>query len=99
MISKKDIERLAELSRLKLTVEETAAFEKDFTSILEYVGQVSAVDVDALQEEKPAIRNVMREDVAVPFAVGSSRDALLKAMPERDGDYLLVRKVIKNKKK
>ncbi len=97
MISRKDIERLAELSRLKLTPDEVSALEKDFTAILEYVGQVSAVNVDATPSEVPAIMNVMREDVAVSCAVGGSRDVLLKAMPERDGDYLLVRKVISKK--
>ena len=98
MISKKDIERLAELSRLKLNDNEIVALEKDFSAILEYVGQVSAVAIDSIKDEKPVIRNVMRDDVAKSFAVGGSREVLLKAMPRREGDYLSVRKVINKKK-
>jgi aspartyl/glutamyl-tRNA(Asn/Gln) amidotransferase C subunit len=43
MISREEIQNLAELSRLKLTDEEIATLRKDFDSILEYVGQISAV--------------------------------------------------------
>jgi len=98
MISRADIERLAMLSRLKLTAEEMAALEKDFASILAYVGQVSAAAVGEVEEELPAVRNVMRNDVATVCAVGGSREALVGAFPRRDGDYLAVRKVINKKK-
>ena len=98
MISRADIERLAMLSRLKLTADEMAALEKDFASILEYVGQVSAAAVGEVEEELSAVHNVMREDAAVPFAVGGSRATLMGAFPQTDGDYLAVRKVINKKK-
>lgn len=43
MISREEILKLAELSRLKLSDEEVVSLQKDFDSILEYVGQISAV--------------------------------------------------------
>ncbi len=42
MISKEEIQNLAELARLKLTEEETASLQKDISNILDYVGQLSA---------------------------------------------------------
>ena len=43
MISREEIQNLAELSRLKLADEEVADLQKDFDSILEYVGQIEKV--------------------------------------------------------
>lgn len=94
MISKEDIENLAELARLKLTDAEAKALQKDISAILDYVGQVSAVSADTKQT-KPALRNVMREDVPrADDLLGGKREALLKALPKKEGDYAVVRKII-----
>ena len=42
MISKEEIQNLAELARLQLTEEEITGLQKDISNILEYVGQLSA---------------------------------------------------------
>ncbi len=42
MISKEEIQNLAELARLELTEEETTGLQKDISNILDYVGQLSA---------------------------------------------------------
>lgn len=101
MISKEEVLKLAELARLKLGEGEVESLQKDISSILEYVGQVSAVapqgDTSAKAEESPlGVRNVMREDA--PHAEGSllldKQQGLLKAFPVREGDYNVVRKII-----
>ena len=92
MISRKDIEELAQLSRLKLSEEEILSLEKDFTSILDYVGQIQSAQVngDALV---PELYNVMRED-EVGKIVGSTPEQLLKSAPRVEGEYIVVRKII-----
>lgn len=78
MISKEEIEHLAELSRLKLDDKEIADLQKDFDAILEYVGKVQLGRSDLPKGENqdrtlesperrsdlgfPELRNVMRED-------------------------------------
>jgi aspartyl-tRNA(Asn)/glutamyl-tRNA(Gln) amidotransferase subunit C len=91
MISLDDIRGLAQLARLKLTGAEEEVLQKDVSSILDYVSQISTVAVTE-DAQKPLQRNVMREDV--PRIVLASRESLLKAFPEREGDYNVVRKII-----
>ncbi len=79
---------------MKLDESEIAGLEKDFSAILEYVGQVSAVTVDGSREAAPQLHNVMRDDVAVQNAPGNARESLLEAFPRREGDYDVVRQII-----
>lgn len=95
MISKEEVEGLAALSRLTLKSGEAEILQKDISSILDYVGQVSQVPLSDA-DKNPPLRNVMREDT--PYTEGAmllgKREALLKAFPEREGDYLKVRTII-----
>lgn len=95
MISRDDIEGLANLARLKLAPSEVEGLQKDISNILEYVGQVSKVEGGAAKQ-LPANNTVMREDV--PYAEGAmllgKRDVLRKAFPTREGEYNVVRKII-----
>ena len=95
MISKEDIKNLAELARLELTGEEVAGLQKDISNILDYVGQISAVAADGVQDV-PQNHNVMREDIprGETDPLAGKRDALLSALPRRGGDYAVVRKII-----
>lgn len=92
MISREDIEKLAELSRLKLAPEEAAELQRDFSSILDYVGQLQSYEAGA-GEEAPSVRNVMRADEA-GRGVGGTPEALLAAAPEVEDGYIVVRKII-----
>ncbi len=91
MVSIEDIRGLAQLARLKLAGAEEESLQKDISSILDYVGQVSAVSVSS-EKEKPLLRNVMREDITTE--VLGAREDLVKAFPAREGDFNVVRKII-----
>lgn len=95
MISREEVLKLSELARLKLTEAEVPALQKDISNILEYVGQVSAVE-EGVSKEALLNHNVLREDV--PYKEGAmmlgKRESLLKAFPVREGDYNVVRKII-----
>jgi len=91
MISIEEIRNLAQLARLRLTPEEEAALQKDISSILDYVGQVSAANVST-ERETPALHNVMRDDREASTL--GKREALLNAFPKREGDFNVVRKIL-----
>lgn len=91
MISLDEIRQLAQLARVKISPQEEEALQKDISSILEYVGQVSAV-LAGESTETPLLRNVMREDVPTPTL--GERDHLVGAFPEREGEYNKVRQII-----
>lgn len=93
MIDLKDIDTLAELSRLELSAEEKAGYAKDLSNILGYIDEIKKVDAgDAnLIDEKTV--NTMRDDV-VTNETGSNTALLVKAAPENDGSYIKVKKVL-----
>ena len=104
MISKEEIKNLAELARLELTEEETTGLQKDISSILDYVGQISAASYKGHQGEtlmsgikvSPLLKNVMREDTpreeGDPLA--GKEEKLRDAFPKREKDFNVVRKII-----
>ena len=95
MISKEEVQNLAGLARLKLTGGEVESLQKDISAILDYVSQVSTVSSDT-KEIKPPLRNVMRKDLprSADDPLADKREALLAALPKREGDYAVVRKII-----
>ena len=96
-MEKKDIEHLAKLSRIALTDTETDALAKDITSVLGYVSEIEEITGKGEGEKKVgALFNVMREDVN-PHEGGKYTEDLLKLAPDRDGQYLKVKKIIGDK--
>ena len=95
MISREEVLQLAELARLKLTDTDVVALQKDISSILDYIGQVSAIPVGK-EGERPPQRNIMRNDG--PRAAGDilsgKEESLRGAFPKREGDFNVVRKII-----
>ena len=94
MISKEEVQKLAELARLQVSEAEVEALQKDISKILDYVGQVTA-DTDAAYI-RPLHRNAMRLDTPRESGdlMAEKRDAILAQLPKREGDYNVVRKII-----
>lgn len=91
-ISREEIEKLANLARIKISEEEKESMRTDIEAILEYVGHVKAVSTDGIQEV-PVLRNVMRDD-AVTHHSAEFTESLLALAPSRDGNYLKVKKIL-----
>ncbi len=94
MITTADIEKLAALSRLKLSEEEKKRFEKEIGSILDYVGELNKATGDL--PEGPVMtpsRNVLRED-KVTVSPDSHTEDLLNLAPGREGRLLKVKKIL-----
>lgn len=90
-LQQSDIEKLAALSRLALTDDEKQQYLQDFSSILDYVSEISEVKVDGA-EEVPTLTNVMRDDV-VEHESGTYTKALLDAAPATENGYYKVKQV------
>jgi aspartyl-tRNA(Asn)/glutamyl-tRNA(Gln) amidotransferase subunit C len=93
MITKADIEKLAKLSRLKLSDAEKEAYLKDMESILDYVGQINAAKIKDTKPEAGEPRNVMRDDDH-PHESGVFTDALLKLAPKSADRRVKVKKIL-----
>lgn len=99
MISKEEVDNLAVLARLELSDAEKEGLQQDISSILEYVGQVSAVSMDSAAV--PAIsvhqlHNVLREDTlrVASDTMAGKEEKVKEAFPKREGEYNVVRKII-----
>ncbi len=92
MISKEDIQNLANLARIEISETEAENLVPEIDSILGYVGQIK----DAIGNSErviPKLRNVMRGDV-VSNSPDEYKEALLNNAPAREGDYLKVKKIL-----
>lgn len=96
MISREEVLKLAELARLQVDEEEIVTLQKDISSILEYVGQVSAVSAEMPAPLAADMQNVMREDVSRKDSdpLAGKEEALRKAFPKREKDFNVVRTII-----
>lgn len=94
MIENKDIEKLASLSRIKVTPEEVETFRGEIESILEYVAQVQKVSLPSKRGtgEVGIVRNVLREDIN-PHEGGVHTEVLLKEAPDRQDGFVKVKNI------
>jgi aspartyl-tRNA(Asn)/glutamyl-tRNA(Gln) amidotransferase subunit C len=93
MISGDEVKKLANLARMKLTPEEEQSLSKDMGNILEYVHQIQKVSAGDEDRDMSAIRNIMRDD-AMPHESGLHTEELLAEAPEREGNYVKVKKIL-----
>ena len=93
MIKGEEVKKLAELARIDITAKEVERVRKEIESILKYVSEIQKVSEKeiSVKEDKP--KNVMREDGS-PHAGGIYTEAVLNEAPERDGDYIKVKKIL-----
>ncbi len=92
MITKKDIQNLANLSRIKIEDSEAESLSSEIDSILEYVKQIENFSMSGV-EEALVPRNIMRDDLAV-HKPGEYTEALLSNAPSREGNQLKVKKIL-----
>lgn len=92
MITIKDIENLANLSRIKLAEEEKEKMTSEIESILGYVSQVTKLKSEEIKIDHKVF-NVLREDVVLNES-GEFSEKLLSLAPEREGNYFKVKKIL-----
>lgn len=93
MIKKEDVLKLANLARIETTETEAEELAEDLDHILEYVGQVNKLDLSDEKEQTGSVFNVMRDDIN-PHESSLHTEDLLKASPDREGDYFKVKKIL-----
>jgi len=86
-----EVEHIAALARLELSEDERAAFQKQLSSILEYVEKLKAVDTEGVEPMSHSIEigNVLRRD-EVAGCDAATRQRLIDAFPAKEGDQLKV---------
>jgi aspartyl/glutamyl-tRNA(Asn/Gln) amidotransferase C subunit len=92
---KEELETVAFLARMGVSENEKEKYLKDLNYMLEYVEVLQEPDISTLTPTTHVteLRNVWREDV-VRECPQDVRDQILKAAPEREGNFFKIKKVI-----
>lgn len=92
-ISRKDIEKVAVLARIRVDDEQVSALEKDLGNILELVDQLSAADTDSVEPMAHPLNAVqrLRPDEVTET---NQREAFQAIAPATENGLYLVPRVI-----
>ncbi len=92
-ISKKEVEYIANLARLKLTQQEIENYTHQLNDILEYMEKLNELDTSEVKPLSHPVENinVFRDDEIVPSV---SREDALKNAPDSTEEFFKVPKII-----
>ncbi|MCB9799306.1 MAG: Asp-tRNA(Asn)/Glu-tRNA(Gln) amidotransferase subunit GatC [Candidatus Omnitrophica bacterium] len=88
-----EIEKIAQLARIKLSEEETQKLGSDLNAILQYIEQLGRIPTDGVEPTSHVfnLENVFRKDEVKPVNV---RDKALEHAPLRESFFFKVPKVV-----
>jgi aspartyl/glutamyl-tRNA(Asn/Gln) amidotransferase C subunit len=95
MISKQEVQHIAKLARLGLSEKEIEKFQKELSSILDYIEKLKEVDISEVKPMSHSItsESVMRDDVGEDKQENEN-EKLLKSAPERKERHIKVKQVL-----
>jgi aspartyl-tRNA(Asn)/glutamyl-tRNA(Gln) amidotransferase subunit C len=91
MISRQEVEHVARLARLHFDEEELARLQPELSSIIDYVQQLTELNLSGLEPTSHAValKNVLRSDVPVPGL--DHEDAMSNAPEVERGQFVVPR--------
>lgn len=97
-LTKKEVEKIAELARLGISEEEKGKFAEDLSLVLGYVQKLLEVNVEKVEPMTggTALENVTRkDDDSKDFADDEMKADILNAAPDKDNGYFKVPSILK----
>ncbi len=93
MLTKEEVVKLATLARIELTETEVEKFQRELSTVLDYVEELQQVNIDGVEEvsQVTGLVNVQRSDVAV---LASNVDAIKGQAPELKDGYYKVKAIL-----
>ncbi len=93
MLSEEEVKKVAGMARIALTDEEVAKFQKDLSSVLDYVDVLKEVDTEGLEivSSVTGLENVTRPDVAKLI---DYQEEIMANAPERKDRYYKVKSIL-----
>lgn len=93
-ITREDVLKLAQLSKIKLTDDEIDKFVTELGSIVEYVEQINSADAKNLKptDQVTGLKNVMRADAETNYQ--ASPRELLKNSPAIEKNQIKVKRIL-----
>lgn len=94
MLSKKEVQKIAQLARIKITDEEAEKYSKELSDILGFVEKLNEIDTDNVEPiaHITGAKNVVREDKVIE-ASEETKDGIINNFPEKKDRFDKVRAV------
>ena len=94
MLSREEVIKLAEMARIALSDAEIEKFQKDLSSVLDYVNVLQEVNTDGLEivSSVTGLENVTRPDVAKLI---DYQEEIMANAPEKKDRYYKVKSILK----
>ena len=96
MISKEEVEHIAKLARLELSVKEIEKMQKDLSSILDYfvvLKKAKTKNHKFSSSQELENKNVVRKDEVLPKSSSLANNLIAQAPDKKDG-YIKVKAVL-----
>ena len=96
MVSRKEVQHIAKLARLKLAPKEIDKFRKDLANVLDYFEKLEEVEVSSVKPTSHIFGagNVMRENEVRSTKRSEVRKKIMGLAPETKNGYLKVKKIL-----
>ena len=96
MISKEEVKKIAGLARIRLSEDEEESFQKDLSSILDYVETLNEVDVLMVEPTLNAVSgsNIIREDEQVGKTSEDDIATIIGSAPNHADGFIKVKAVL-----
>jgi aspartyl-tRNA(Asn)/glutamyl-tRNA(Gln) amidotransferase subunit C len=92
-ITRKDVEYIAKLARIDLEEKDIDKYQKELSSILDFVSKLQKVDTDSIKplSSVAGINNITRQDL---ITNKNNKEALLKNAPKTKNGSIVTNKVL-----
>ena len=93
MLTKEEVVKISKLARIELTEAEVEKFQKELSTVLDYVDELKKVNVEGLEEvsQVTGLVNVQRED---KIEIADNREEILSQAPEVKDGYFKVKAIL-----
>lgn len=94
MLSEEEVKKVAEMARIELSDSEVTKYQKELSSILDYVNVLQEVNTDGLEivSSVTGLENVTRPDVAKLI---DYQEEIMANAPEKKDRYYKVKSILK----
>jgi aspartyl-tRNA(Asn)/glutamyl-tRNA(Gln) amidotransferase subunit C len=92
-LTEEEVKKIASLCRISLTDAEVLKFQKELTTVLDYVSALQQVNTEGVEEisQVTGLSNVFRPDQVVQSEI---TDEIIKRFPESQGRLLKIKSIL-----
>jgi aspartyl-tRNA(Asn)/glutamyl-tRNA(Gln) amidotransferase subunit C len=94
MLSKKEVQKIANLARIEITDKEAEKYSKELSDILGFVEKLNEVDTEGIEPiaHITGAKNMIREDKVIQCSDGT-KEAIINNFPEKKDRFDKVKAV------